>query len=358
VAGPARRAAPWLAVSIAALFGLSLLPPVQARAKGWAVLLEGIGADPPRPFASAVTRRTVALDGVQGDLYRPPDDAPAIVLVPGAARLGKDDPRIVRLARAIARGSRVVFVPQMALANRRFIEDDLQSLVRAVVALDESAFTTGDVSLLGISYGGSFAMVAAADPRLEGRLAQVAVFGAYFDLVGVVQAATTGVSIVEGRRIPWDLPPEAQAILEEAAPDLVPAASREDLGRALESRDPSGLAPGDRALYELLVNRDPDRTRELAGRLSGQAGAIMERFSPAAVADRIRAPVIAMHSMDDPAVPFAEAIRLRRAMPEARMVVVRGFRHVDFTSAGGASRAIGDLLRAWRFATWLLAAQE
>jgi hypothetical protein len=65
-----------------------------------------------------------------------------------------------------------------------------------------------------------------------------------------------------------------------------------------------------------------------------------------------------MHSMDDPAVPFAEAIRLRRAMPEARLVVVRGFRHVDFSSAGGASRALGDLVRAWRFATWLIAAQE
>jgi pimeloyl-ACP methyl ester carboxylesterase len=252
----------------------------------------------------------------------------------------------------------VVFVPQLALANRRFIEDDLQRLVLAVVALDEAAFTHGQVTLLGISYGGSFAMVAAADPRLEGRLAQVAVFGAYFDLVGVVQAATTGVSSIDGRRIPWDLPPEAQAILEEAAPDLVPAASRQELGRALADRDPSGLARGDRALYDLLVNRDPERTRELARRLSGQAGAIMERFSPSAIADQIRAPVIAMHSMDDPAVPFAEAIRLRRAMPEARLVVVRGFRHVDFSSAGGASRAMGDLLRAWRFATWLMAAQE
>jgi pimeloyl-ACP methyl ester carboxylesterase len=358
VAGSARRVAPWLAVSVAALVGLSLLPPVQARAKGLAVLLDGIGTDFPRPLAPQVTRRTVTLDGVQGDLYRPPDEAPAVVLVPGAARLGKDDPRVVRLARAVARASRVVFVPQLALANRRFIEDDLQRLVLAVVALDEAAATHGQVTLLGISYGGSFAMVAAADPRLEGRLAQVAVFGAYFDLVGVVQAATTGVSSIDGRRIPWDLPPEAQAILEEAAPDLVPAASRQELGRALADRDPSGLARGDRALYDLLVNRDPERTRELARRLSGQAGAIMERFSPSAIADQIRAPVIAMHSMDDPAVPFAEAIRLRRAMPEARLVVVRGFRHVDFSSAGGASRAMGDLLRAWRFATWLMAAQE
>jgi pimeloyl-ACP methyl ester carboxylesterase len=300
----------------------------------------------------------VSFDGASGDLYRPPARVPPLVLVPGAARLGKDDPRVVRLARSLARAGRAVFVPDMALSERRFLESDLEALVDAILGLDRAAFTRGPVSILGISYGGSFAMVAAADPRVRERLAQLALFGAYFDLVGVVQAATTGVSIVEGRRIPWEMPPEAQAIIEEAAPDLAPAASRQKLSRALATRDPAGLAATDRALYELLVNRDPERTPELAARLSAEAGGILERFSPATVVDEISAPVIAMHSMDDPAVPFAEAVRLTRAMPEARLIVVRGFRHVDFSSAGGASRAIGDLMGAWRFATWLLAAQE
>lgn len=353
----ARRTA-WVALAAAVVIGVASVPGVQARVKSLGVLLEGIGAGVPRPFAPPVVRRPLALEGVDGDVYRPQGPAPAVVLIPGAARLGKDDPRVVRLARSIARAGRVVFVPRMALAERRFVESDLEALVAAVDGLHRSPFVEGTVSMLGISYGGSFGLVAAADPRIRDRLALVGAFGAYFDLVGVLQAVTTGVSIVDRRRVPWDGSPEARAVLEEAAPDLAPRAWRPGLARALAERDPSELSPDGRALYEVLVNRDPERTRELVAKLSPEARSLLRTFSPASVASEIRAPVIAMHSMDDPAVPFAEAIRLSRALPEAELVVVRGFRHVDFSSAGGAGRAIGDLMAAWRFATWLIGAQE
>jgi fermentation-respiration switch protein FrsA (DUF1100 family) len=348
----------WIAVAVAVVIGVGSTPAVQARVKSLGVLLEGIGAGVPRPFAPPLVRRPLAFDGVEGDVYLPPGRRPAVVLIPGAARLGKDDPRVVRLARSIARAGRVVFVPSMALAERRFVESDLEALVAAVDELDRAPFTDGSVSMLGISYGGSFGLVAAADPRIRDRLAMVGVFGAYFDMVGVLQAVTTGVSIVDGRRVPWNGPPEARAVLEEAAPDLAPHASRPGLARALSERDPSELSPDGRALYEVLVNRDPERTRELASQLSPEARSLLRRFSPASIASQIRAPVIAMHSKDDPAVPFAEAIRLSRALPEAELVVVRGFQHVDFSSAGGAGRAMGDLFAAWRFATWLIGAQE
>jgi acetyl esterase/lipase len=295
---------------------------------------------------------------VRGDVYRPAAEAPGIVLVHGAALLGKDDPRLVRLARSLARAGRLVFVPQLRLAERRFVPGDLDRIVRAVLAVEERDGSSDGPSMLGISYGGSFALVAAADPRIQGRLVQVAVFGAYFDLAGVLQAVTTGVSIVGDRRIPWEGPPEARSILEEGAADLAPAASPAGLGEALARKDPSGLSADGRALYQVLVNRDPARTRELVAELSPRARRVFERFSPSSVADEIEAPVIAMHSLDDPAVPFAEAIRLSRGLPEARLVVVRGFRHVDFAARRDLGTALGDLWGAWRFASWLLAAQE
>ena len=358
MAGSTRRALPWIAGVVALVIALGFLPPIQARAKGLALVLEALGAHVPHPFAPRVARHTVTWDGVRGDLYGPGAAAPGIVLVHGAAVLGKDDPRLVRLARSLARAGRLVFVPQLELAQRRFVPEDLDRIVRAVVALGERDGSTTLPSLLGISYGGSFALVAAADPRIRGGLTQVAVFGAYFDLAGVIQAVTTGVSIVGDRRIPWNGPPEARAILEEGAADLAPAASRAGLAEALARRDPSDLSADGRALYELLVNRDPERTRELVARLSPRARRVFERFSPSSVAGGIEAPVIAMHSLDDPAVPFAEAIRLSRGLPEARLVVVRGFRHVDFRARRDLGTALGDLRGAWRFASWLLAAQE
>jgi pimeloyl-ACP methyl ester carboxylesterase len=344
-------------IALLGVIGVGLMPPVQARVKAAGMVLGALGADVPRPFAPPVIRREVSLDGIEGDVYLPAGSGPPLLLVHGAAVQGKDDPRLVRLAHAVARSGRVVFVPQLVLAERRFVEDDLDRIVGAALAL---AARSGEqpVTILGISYGGSFALVAAADPRLRGRLAQVAVFGAYFDLVGVLQAVTTGASLVDGRRYPWQGPPEARGILEEGATDLLPPASRDELRRALATEDAGGLKGEPRALYDLLVNRDPSRTAPLAARLPEGVRELLREFSPSSVASRIEAPVIAMHSLEDPAVPIAESIRLVRALPGTRLVVVRGFRHVDFGSAGGLGVAVGDLIAAWRFASWLLQSQE
>jgi pimeloyl-ACP methyl ester carboxylesterase len=341
---------------LVAVIGAGFLPSVQARTKAAGMVLEALGLDVPRPFAPSVLRREATLDGVDGDIYLPARSGPPILLVHGAAALGKDDPRLVRLARAVARSGRVVFVPSLVLAERRFVGEDVERIVRGAAALS----TRGDqpVTILGISYGGSFALVAAADPRLRGHLAQVAVFGAYFDLVGVLQAVTTGASAIDGHLYPWEGPPGARGILEEGATDLLPSDAREEVRRALATRNPGELEGEARAMYDLLVNRDPSRTASLATRLPEEVRQLLREFSPSSVADRLDVPIISMHSLEDPAVPVAESIRLVRAIPETRLVLVRGFRHVDFGSAGGLGVAVGDLFAAWRFATWLLQSQE
>ena len=341
---------------LVAVIGAGLLPSVQARTKAAGMVPEALGLDVPRPFAPSVLRREATLDGVDGDIYLPDRSGPPILLVHGAALQGKDDPRLVRLARAVARSGRVVFVPKLVRAERRFVVEDVERIVRGAVAW--SARGDQPVTILGISYGGSFGLVAAADPRLRGHLAQVAVFGAYFDLVGVLQAVTTGASAIDGRRYPWKGPPEALGILEEGATDLLPPDARDEVRRALAAGDPGDLEGEARAMYDLLVNRDPSRTAALAAGLPEDARQLLREFSPSSVADRLDVPIIAMHSLEDPAVPVAECIRLVRAIPETRLVLVRGFRHVDFGSAGGLGEAVGDLFSAWRFATWLLQSQE
>jgi pimeloyl-ACP methyl ester carboxylesterase len=349
----------WLIAVIAT--GIGLLPPIQARGKSLLVLAEALGLPAPRPFAIPFRRGEVSLDGVTGDLYLPARPSPPIVLLPGAAPRGKEDPRAVRLARSLARAGRAVFVPDLELSERRFATEDLDRIARAVVALDAHPSTDGPVQILGISYGGSFGLVAAADPRVRGHLTQVSVFGAYWDLVGVVQAVTTGVSVVDGRRIPWRADPRAEGILRQVAVRLAPVRSREDLRAVLAGRSPpSSLRPGARTLHALLVNRDPERTFALASRLRPDAREVLWRFSPSSVGPDIEVPVVAMHSLDDPAVPYGEAVRLTAALPEARSIGLRLFRHVDVraSSIPEVAAALGELAEAWTFATWVVAAQE
>ncbi len=191
-------------------------------------------------------------------------------------------------------------------------------------------------------------------------MAQVATFGAYWDLVGVVQAVTTGTSLVGGLRVAWEGHPAARAILEEAIVGLVPEEVRGDLRSALASEDATGLPAEARAIFELLRNRDPERTPELAAELPSGVRDILERFSPASVQESLDVPVVALHSTNDPAVPYGELIRLRAALPRGRTITVSSFRHVDPTSSssGGWPALVADAWDAWRFTSWVLEAQE
>lgn len=350
----------WLAVAVAFVTASGFLPTVQARGKALAVLAEAIGIDFPRPFAPEIRRAYASLDGVTGHLYTPSSPAPPILLLPGAAPLGKNDPRAIRLARSLARAGRTVFIPDLTLYERRFDRDDIERIIVGALALASHPASDGEVLLLGISYGGSFAMIAAADERLRGRLAQVATFGAYWDLVGVIQAVTTGESLVDGARIPWEGHPSARSILEEAVVALAPGELQAPLRAALARDDSGDLAPQARAVFDLLRNEDPSRTRELAAALPPQLGEFLEAFSPSSVGEGIEAPVVAMHSTDDPAVPYGELVRLRGALPEARTVTVSTFRHVDpsRSASGGWTSKVADAWDAWRFTSWILAAQE
>jgi pimeloyl-ACP methyl ester carboxylesterase len=347
---------------LVALIAIGFLPPVQARVKAVPVLAESLGFGLPRPFASGVERTEVVLDGVTGDLYSPGKPAPGIVLIPGAAEKGKDDPRLIQAAEAIAKAERVIFVPQLELTQRRFVQEDIERIVRSTAAFAAREEVAGDVTLFGISYGGSFALIAAADERLQGRIGQIAVFGAYFDLVGVVQAVTTGVSLVGGERIPFEADPRAKEVLNEVGTRLVPRRVRPVLTAALEGRlDRSELPEGARVVYEFLTNEDPERTFDLADGLPGRAREVIEAFSPSSVANQIDAPIVAMHSTDDPVVPYGEGIRLESGLPDTRLFTVSLFRHVDLSEGelrGGIFRGVGDFFTAWRFTSAVLSAQE
>jgi pimeloyl-ACP methyl ester carboxylesterase len=350
-----------VAVAVAAVLLLALLPPIRARAKAVPLLADAVGLAVPRAFAAEVVRREITLGGVPGHLYSGGHPAPGLLLVPGATPAGLADSRVQQAAAAIARSHRTVFVPELALYQQRFDRSDHDRLVRAVLALESHDLTEGRPALLGFSYGGSYTLIAAADPRLTGRLEQVAVFGAYFDLVGVVQAVTTGVSLVGDRAIPYDTPPQAESLLHEAALQLVDPAHRDLLRQALTgAADPAALPEGARSVHELLVNESPARTVALAEQLPPRARALLRDFSPAPVAHRIAAPVVALHSIDDPAVPYGEAVRLASAMPGARVASVRIFDHVDLesTSPRELARALPDVWRSWRFTSWVVSAQE
>ncbi|MEE8486104.1 MAG: alpha/beta fold hydrolase [Acidimicrobiia bacterium] len=343
-----------IVVAVTVVVVLLAFPVVRDRMQAGAAVLETFGVAVPRPFAPDPAPETAVIGGVTGRLYAV-EDGQAILVIPGATPQGVEDSRVNDVARSLTRSGRTVFIPEMELYRERFAIEDLERIVAAVVGLAERS--NEPVTVLGFSYGGSFALVAAADPRMEGRLSRVATLGAYYDLVGVIQAVTTGGSLIGDEFIPWEGHPIARDFLTARTAELLPDNQRDALMEAVEGRvDPDDLAPDARALYDLLVNTDPRQVAQLVERLPAEFRTVIDEFSPSAIADRITVPVFAMHSTDDPLVPYAELARLEAGMPQARTSKVHLLRHVDFEpmSAAGWRDALPDLLQLWNFTSWIL----
>lgn len=348
----ARRWVRWVAGVALAMVGLWFVPPVHVRVTSAVAVARAVGLPVPGLFGSGVSVQRIAVaSGPVGYLYLPSWPAPGIVLVHGAARGGALDPRIERLASAIARTGRVVFVPQLELRFRVLSRDDIDRLVRAVLWLERFPFVDGSVGLVGISDGGSFALIAAADHRIARSVGFVAAFGAYFDLRHVIQGITTHATTVDHRVVPWEPAPQAAGILRRQAERLLAPADRTALEAALAGTLPaSALPPDAAAVYDVLENRDPRLALPLIAHLPSSVLGQIETFSPSRYLRRIEAPVAVLQSLDDPAVPPSEAALLADAF-HAPEYLLTTFTHV---SPGSVVRGLPDLWRATSFTTWVL----
>jgi pimeloyl-ACP methyl ester carboxylesterase len=292
-----------------------------------------------------------------------------VVVVPGAAPLGRHDPQLVRLARARQGAGRAVLVPDLALRTNALDAADLQRITAAFQAL--TALPRVDprrVGLLGISWGGALAVVAAASPPVAATVAFVATFGAFYDLADLVGAVLAGASVYRGRIIPWQTVPGATALVRAAMLSLLPAAQARAVRSALADASsnasaPPRLTPAERAVVALLTNRDPARVARLAADLPAPIQRVRRAFSPAFHLQGLRAPLLALHSTDDPAAPWTESALLvataRVHDPSgARLTLVHVFSHVTQKRSLLAPGSLPDDWRLVRYVAGLLHAHQ
>lgn len=336
-------------------------PALAVRGVATATVLEGLDLGVPRPLAPEVTRRSTTVGGVEVDRYEPVGGShraaqrPAIVLVPGATPQGREDRRVIAIATAIARAQRSVVVPELAVYGEDLLVGDLDRIVAVTAGL---ADTNDGVVLAGLSFGGSLALIAADDPAVRDQVRLVATFGAYADLAGVVQAAITGVSLVDGQRIPWEADPRAQEVVRGQLLELVDERARSALEAALDRElDPDALPVALRSLHDLLVEGEPDR---VMAHLDAAPEVVRERIaavSPVRAAPDLAVPLVALHAVDDPVIPYGELQRLQATYPQLRALTLRTFDHLGLGDDGhGWWVRVRDLIETARFVTVILEA--
>ena len=153
----------------------------------------GAGADAATEAAGA--RRSVTLAGQLGDLYLPDEPRAGIVMVPGVTPLGRDDPRLIAFAGALAEHGFLVFVPELpGLRAQRVGRDDPRAVALAGDAL-ATCYAPGPgprFAVAAISYAVAPAILAALTQPGGDRMALIVGIGGYHDLTAAITYLTTG----------------------------------------------------------------------------------------------------------------------------------------------------------------------
>jgi dienelactone hydrolase len=278
---------------------------------------------------------------------------PACLLVHGAVDAGPDDPRLVAMARSLAaHGWAVGSVELAALERFRLDAEDPRRVAAAARWLADRADTARDgrVALAGISVGGSYAILAAEEPDLRGRVPAILAFGAYSDLEALLLHWMT----TRADAPPGMLDPSTEgrrAVLLGNVDRLVPAAEAETARGAL--RDllagrpravPEGLSEATRRVLRAAGSAEPLSPDEAHALLAQFAGDLA-RLSPGRAAAP-PTPVWLLHADADPVVPASDAATLAGALgsrgAEVEVHVTDLFGHVDARDGGSPS-----FLRAW-----------
>jgi len=308
-----------------------------------------------------------------GDLYRPTAGAKAaLVLVPGAAPEGKDDPRLVATARALARARFAVLVPDLANLRALTVEAaDTGRIADAARYLLQAKPAGADrpLGLVAISYAAGPAVLASLEPDLRDRIAVVVTVGGYYDIAAVVTFFTTG-AYRENPESPWRHgTPNAYGkwVFVRANARRLDDARDRRLLRAVAQRKLDDLAapigdlvgrlgPQGRAVMALLDNRDPSAVPARIAALPAAIRREMAALDPSRHDLRaLQATLILLHGRDDRIIPYSESLALAHAAPPEGvcLTVVDNLAHVDMEPPG-----LLDRLRLWRAAYRLLTLRD
>lgn len=281
---------------------------------------------------------------VRARLYTPRGTAggPAVVIVHGVHRLGIEEPRLVRFSRAIARSGVTVLTPEVKeIADYHIDPASIETIGSAVKGLRQR-LGGRKVGVMGMSFAGGLALLAAADPRFADDVGMVVAIGAHHDMGRVLRFfATHEVELPGGERHALSAHPYgAQVLLYSHMDVVVPeadVATAKDAVRLWLWEQPA------QAEARLLDLPEPSRTK-VADLLAGKAdtAALMARIpqddvgisavSPAGHLSGLKAPVLLLHGAADNVIPASETAWLAREVPPSllsKVVVTKVVKHVE-----------------------------
>ena len=254
--------------------------------------------------------------------------APGIVVVHGMHELGINEPRLVSFARSLAASGFFVMTPQLqGIADYR-VEAESAAVIGTAAQFFARQLEVPSVGVLGISFSGGLALVAACDPQYSSSIAWVATVGAYYDLAHVLHFFATGEAerpdgtfehltpheygpliVVLDR--PGDFFPPRDAAKATEAIKLVLA----DKGKESEVLT-AQMTPAGQEVMQRIYHKQLDIFRQA---ILGEIEKNREQLAAASPAGRLNflhVPVLLLHGSDDTVIPPTELLWLQQRIPQ------------------------------------------
>ena len=326
-----------------------------------------MGIKPQALFTKEPVRREVSYPQADGtglaDIYRIPDeeDRAAVLIFLGANAAGRDDKDVVNLGNSLARAGFVVMFhwsPTMALRSN-IDPVEIDNLVSAFQYLRAQEFVDRDrLGMGGFCIGASFALVAAADPRIRDDVVFVNAFGPYFDARDLLMQLASRSRIYKGNSELWD--PDRltlRVFANELIETLEDPRGQQALSRLfLEGQDVpeaelSDLPQEAQRVRQLLEGTTLKEAEGLYQDLPAEFRASMNHISPSAHVGDLKARIMILHDRNDRLVPSAESRRLADALEERgnyRYTEVLAFEHVRPASGGGLWQLVREGVKLYR----------
>jgi dienelactone hydrolase len=353
-----------LAIAVLAVLLLCAMawPFVRAHLQAMAVLRQVSGQPVSWIIARTVTEpvRTeevqfpVSDSTIRGRLYLPErqSDAPGLVVLHGVHHLGIDEPRLVSFATAMASCGIRVLTPELPGIKDYHVDAGSVS----VIGESTKWFTekTGaPVGVLGLSFSGGLALVAAAEPAYRQSFKFVLAVGSQDSMEHVANYYLTGQETrpdgsVE-RLAPHEYGPLVLAYehLEDFVPMADEAAIRPVLREHLyENKSAERLAEAKLTSQQIaeakaLMNSNSEMTKTTLAASDAKHAKEMAELSPHGLLTTMTTPVYLLHGQADNIIPAAETLWMAKELPPATLqaaLISPVLSHLDLDSAGPGVR--------------------
>ncbi|MDQ2924635.1 MAG: alpha/beta hydrolase [Acidobacteriota bacterium] len=329
-----------LGLMLVLILGAAIWPFIRTHLEAVAVL--DLVANHPVPAAirSVVAERVSSRDltlptsngAIRARIYTPlgHPNAPAMVILHGVHHLGMDEPRLISFAAAIASCGLRVLTPDLpGIKDYQVSADSIRTIgdASAWMAVQNPNGERRPVGVMGLSFSGGLALLAAANPVYRPSIKFVVAIGSQDEMGRVARYYRTGEDARPGGA-PELLPPHEYGalVLEyEHVEDFVPPADVAAIHAVLrahlyedahaEKAAFAALTGVQHAEAMQLLDTTSAMTRGLLAAAESRHAAAMAGVSPHNHLGSLTTPVYLLHGAGDNIIPASETLWMAAELP-------------------------------------------